>query len=232
MRSAEAWRLGLALALCLSSAACAPIAAQRSAAGPNAAAPSPSGEDAAASAATASQTEARAPALPVDPAVQQAFDDARRALAAGRAAEAERGFTALTQSNPDLGGPHANLGLVYRNAGRLPEAVAELERAVSASPQQPVYLNQLGIAYRQQGEFGKAREAYEKAIALAPGYAAPRLNLGILLDLYLGESKPALDLYESYLGLSPGGDATVAKWIIDLKNRKPQALAANREEKP
>jgi len=231
MRSTEAWRLGLAVALCLSSAACAPIAAQRSAAGPNAvdAAPPSGAEDAAAA---ASQAERQAPLRPVDPAVQQAFDDSLRALAAGRVAEAERGFATLTQSNPDLGGPHANLGLVYRKAGRLPEAVAELERAVRASPQQAVYLNQLGIAYRQQGEFGKARDAYEKAIALAPGYATPRLNLGILLDLYLGETKPALDLYESYLSLSPGGDATVTKWIVDLKNRKPQALAANRKDAP
>jgi Flp pilus assembly protein TadD len=170
----------------------------------------------------AKASAAGVPETPVDPAAQRAFDDARSALAAGRADEAERGFRVLAQSNPDLAGPHANLGLIYRRAGKLPEAVAALERAVQASPKRAVYLNQLGITYRQQGQFAKAREAYENAIALDPAYAAPLLNLGILNDLYLGDGKRALELYGQYLALSPSGDAAVSKWVADLKNRKPQ----------
>ncbi|HEY1391815.1 MAG TPA: tetratricopeptide repeat protein, partial [Methylibium sp.] len=127
-----------------------------------------------------------------------------------------------TQSNPELGGPHANLGLIYGRAGKLPEAVAELEQATRLSPQQPQYFNQLGIAYRRQGQFAKAREAYERAIALDPNYAAAYLNLGILSDLYLWDGQRALELYDRYLALSPGGDAQVSKWVADLKNRKPQ----------
>ena len=126
-------------------------------------------------------------APPVDAAAQRGFDEARRALAAGQTAEAERRFLALTQSNPELGGPHASLGLIYQQAGKTGEAVLQFEAAVKASPQQPAYLNQLGVAYRQQGQFDKAREAYEKAIALAPDHATAMLNLGILNDLYLGD---------------------------------------------
>ena len=101
------------------------------------------------------------------------------------------------------------------------------------SPQQPLYFNQLGIAYRQQGEFAKARSAYESAIVLDPTYAAPVLNLGILNDLYLGNAARALELYNRYLALVPAGDATVTRWVADLKNRKPAQLAeAARKEKP
>ena len=57
-------------------------------------------------------------APPVDAAAQRGFDEARRALAAGQTAEAERRFLALTQSNPELGGPHASLGLIYQQAGK------------------------------------------------------------------------------------------------------------------
>ncbi len=169
---------------------------------------------------------------PVSAAAQQAFDDAVRALAAGQVAQAESGFRALTLSNPELGGPHADLGLIYRQTGRLSEAVAALEQAVRASPKQPLYLNQLGLAYRQQGRFDEAREAYERALALAPEYAAATLNLAILNDLYLGDSRRALALYERYLGLSPQGDAQVSKWVVDLRNRKPQQLASNRKDAP
>lgn len=175
------------------------------------------------------------PLVPVSASAQRGFDDARRALAAGRTEEAERGFRAVAQANPELAGPHANLGLIYRQAGKLPEAAAELEKAVKASPQRPIYLNQLGITYRQQGQFAKARDAYEKAIALDPAYAAPLLNLGILHDLYLGDGARALELYGRYLALLPSGDPAVTKWVADLKNRKPaqqQQAMLERKEQP
>jgi tetratricopeptide (TPR) repeat protein len=168
--------------------------------------------------------------VPVAPAAQRAFDEALRALRAGRVDDAERSLRALAQAYPELGGPHANLGLIYRQAGKLPEAIAALEKAIQASPQQPVYFNQLGVAYRQFGQFTKAREAYERAIALDANYAAPYLNLGILHDLYLQERRRALELYDRYLALSPGGDATVTKWVADLKNRKGDPVMLSKRE--
>ncbi len=168
---------------------------------------------------------------PVDPQVQQAFDQARRALRAGRLDEAERGFRALADKHPELGGPQANLGLIYRQAGKLPESVAAFEQAVKANPQQPVYFNQLGIAYRHVGQFAKARDAYEHAMSLDPNYAPPYLNLGILNDLYLRDDKRALELYGRYLVLSPAGDATVTKWVAELKNRKPDQVLVSRKER-
>ena len=60
---------------------------------------------------------------PIAPATQRAYDDALALMRAGHAADAERGLRALTQSDPDLAGPHANLGVIARQAGHLPEAV-------------------------------------------------------------------------------------------------------------
>jgi Flp pilus assembly protein TadD len=171
---------------------------------------------------------------PVSVAVQRSYDDALRALRAGRNDEAERAFRALAQANPDLGGPHANLGVIYRQAGKLNESASELEQAVKINPSQPIYFNQLGVTYRQLGKFDKARDAYEKAIALDAGYAAPTLNLGILYDMYLGDGARALDLYSRYLALSPSGDAVVTKWVAELKNRKaaaPVTVTASKKEK-
>jgi tetratricopeptide (TPR) repeat protein len=193
----------------------------------------------AATAATAAATTAATTAAPrpspesgLSVAVVRDFDNARKALRAGRVDEAERGFRALTKDHPELAGPHANLGLIHRQANKLPEAVAELETAVTLSPEQPQYHNQLGITYRQQGQFKKAREAYERAIELDPDYAAATLNLGILHDLYLWDGKRALELYDRYLALSPGGDAVVTKWVADLKNRKTAPITVSRKEQP
>jgi tetratricopeptide (TPR) repeat protein len=168
---------------------------------------------------------------PVNPNAQRAFDDASRALRSGRVDEAERAYKSLAQASPELGGPHANLGVIYRQNGKLAESASELELAVKLSPRQPIFLNQLGITYRQQGQFAKARDAYQRAIALDAGYAAAALNLGILYDLYLGDSQRALEQYARYLTLAPS-DATVTKWVADLKNRKPGPITVSRQEKP
>ena len=182
---------------------------------------------AAATAATAPPVKVEAP---VPPAAQRAFDDALRAMRAGRTEDAERGFKSLTQSHPDLGGPHANLGVIYRQSGKFDDAIAALERATKASPEQPVYFNQLGISYRHAGQFEKARGAYERAIALDANYAAAQLNLGILFDLYLRDGARALEAYERYAQLTGGKDAAVAKWVTDLKNRKPGGNATAKKE--
>jgi Flp pilus assembly protein TadD len=162
---------------------------------------------------------------PVNPQSQAAFDAARAHLRAGRTAEGERGFRDVIAKHPELGGAHANLGLILRNAGKHDESVAALEQAVKVSPKQPVFFNQLGVSYRHKGQFGKAREAYEQALSLDANYADAHLNLGVLLDLYLGDAPLALVHYERYLALSPAGDAAVGKWVADLKNRKPASVA-------
>lgn len=162
---------------------------------------------------------------PVNPQAQAAFDAARAALRAGRTADAERGFRDVIARHPELGGAHANLGLILRNAGKHDESMAALEQAVKVSPKQPVFHNQLGVSYRHKGQFQKARNAYEQAIALDENYADAHLNLGVLLDLYLGDNTLALVHYERYLALSPAGDATVGKWVADLRNRKPASVA-------
>jgi tetratricopeptide (TPR) repeat protein len=165
-------------------------------------------------------------------AAQRAFDEARKALRAGRTEEAERGFRALAKEHPELGGPQANLGLIHRQSGKLAESAAALEKAVQLSPKQASFYNQLGITYRQQGQFTKARDAYQTAIDLDPAYAAAVLNLGILHDLYLWDGKRALELYDRYLALVPAGDAVVSKWIADLKNRKATPITVSRKEQP
>ena len=57
---------------------------------------------------------------PIDPLVQQSFDAAIRAQREGRDTDAERGWRALIAAHPELGGPHANLGLLRLRADKPP----------------------------------------------------------------------------------------------------------------
>lgn len=155
---------------------------------------------------------------PVPEAVQREFTRALQAQRAGRAEEAQRLFEALAKSNPDLGGVHANLGLLHRAAGRHAASVAALEKAVAASPKQARFWNELGVSHRHAGQFSKAQSAYERALAADANLGAAALNLGILHDLYFNDAAKALPLYERYAALTPG-DANAAKWLAEVKKR-------------
>ena len=61
-------------------------------------------------------------------------------------------------------------------------------------------------------------------------YSPAVLNLGILYDLYLWDGVRALELYDRYLQLTPGGDAQVQRWISDLRNRTTQKNTPQRKE--
>ena len=93
-----------------------------------------------------------------------------------------------------------------------------------------VALNSQGIDLRRKGKFDEARQAYEKAIAADPVAPAPVLNLAILADLYLGDRPRALELYERYQALVSPADVTVAKWLVDLKNRKASPAMLSRKD--
>lgn len=167
------------------------------------------------------------PPLPaVDAATRASFDEAVRMLKAGRLPEAERALRALAESQPQLAGVHANLGLIHRKAGRLAESAAALQRAVELSPKRAAYHNQLGITWRALGRFDHARKAYETAIDLDPAHADALVNLAILNDLYLGEPARAAELYTRGAALLPAEAATINKWLAELKNRKADPKVA------
>lgn len=167
---------------------------------------------------TASPT-AGAAKPPVDPAANADYQRALWALKAGRRDEATTLFKAMTAKYPTLAGPFANLGILYRDAGKLNDAEPALTQAAKLDPKNAAIQNQLGILYRQLGQFTQARDAYLQALKIDPNYAYAHLNLGILYDIYLAELNQALKEYEAYQGLSGGKDELVTKWIADVKQR-------------
>src|SRR5271165_162376 len=119
-------RFGLLGALCAALSGCAGVAGPKPAPAPQV----PAG--AAPGAVSARQKETPSG---ITPAVQREFENAVDALNAGHPDEAARSFLELTRAQPELGGPHANLGIIYLQTGKQAEAVAELEQAVQLNPQ-------------------------------------------------------------------------------------------------
>jgi tetratricopeptide (TPR) repeat protein len=131
----------------------------------------------------------------------------------------------LTEKMPALTAAHIDLGIAYARTGDLDRAEASLNKALQSDPKQPVAYNELGMVQRRKTQFAKARASYEAALAQSADFQYAHKNLAILCDLYLGDYACAMEHYEAYGRIVPG-DAEVAKWIADLRNR-----AKKREER-
>jgi tetratricopeptide (TPR) repeat protein len=152
------------------------------------------------------------------------FDRAVNLMRSGNAGEAELEFKQIASGYPQLAGPHINLGLLQRKAGRLEESEKSLRTAVQVNPVSAAGWTELGVTLRMAGKFQDAASAYESAIAADPNYAAAHRNFGVLLDLYLGDPERALTELERYKELT-GEDKPVSGWIAELRQRtgKPAA---------
>jgi len=138
-------------------------------------------------------------------------------------------FQLMSQSYPDLPGPYANLGLLYRNANQLADAETSFQKATEHAPWDAATWTEYGVTLRQAGKFAEARTAYEKAISVNPTYAPAHRNLGVLLDLYLADSVAAQSELETYKTLT-GEDKPVSGWLADLRARNKSS--APRTPKP
>jgi tetratricopeptide (TPR) repeat protein len=111
---------------------------------------------------------------------------------------------------------------VALDAGDAEAASRHAHDALALDPGNAAGLNLAGVADRRLGHFGESRAAYERAIASDPAFAAPQRNLGVLLDLYLGDPAAALPHYEAYQQLTSGVDPDVGPWLVELRTRLGQ----------
>lgn len=134
-------------------------------------------------------------------------------------ARARQALERLHQAQPALTGPQLNLCILDFREDNAEAARACFEQVLQRNAEQPDALNHLGVMARQEGDFGQAEDYYRRALTAAPDHLPSLRNLGILLDLYQGQHREALRLYEQYQALLPEPDPMVAQWVADLKNR-------------
>jgi len=95
------------------------------------------------------------------------------------------------------------LGIAYRNRGKLTEAVQAYREAHARDPQNPVILNNLGYALYLKKEYPLAIEQFEKIIQTSPRFKEAHSNLA-LAYYQLQKYDEALKEIDILLKLDPG----------------------------
>ncbi|MFY9926124.1 MAG: tetratricopeptide repeat protein [Opitutaceae bacterium] len=134
--------------------------------------------------------------------VPEAFADALGRHRAGDYDGAAALYQQILLAEPNNAGVHYNLGITYRQLGRLDEAVEENARALALKPDFPEAENNLGILLRSLWRIDEAVEAFQRAVALKPDFAEAWNNLGVTLR-NLGRMDDAVGCFERSIGLQP-----------------------------
>ena len=114
-------------------------------------------------------------------------------------------------NSPDFWFAHAYLGRAYGKLGRMPEAIAELQKAEQLSGGLADTWSGLGIAYAAQGEKTKAREILERLKAQTDPYVPPYSVAALYANLgendhafeYLQKAYEQGSFYMSVLKIDP-----------------------------
>jgi uncharacterized protein (TIGR02466 family) len=109
------------------------------------------------------------------------------------------------------------LGMLARQLGDQPAAIALFRQSLAVEPRQPHVLNNLGNACAATGQQEQALEAYGKALALKPDYADADINRALAL-IALGRASQAAEHMAALVRAQPG---SARAWAV-----LGQALAA------
>jgi tetratricopeptide (TPR) repeat protein len=113
------------------------------------------------------------------------------------------------------------LGVAYRRAGRLSEAIQAYQSALSRDPENPVITKNLGDTLYLKKEYPQAVEQYQKILRSNPRFQQAHSSLG-LAYYQMQKYREALDEFEIVLKLDPKDEQAQKFREAILKKMKSQ----------
>ena len=130
---------------------------------------------------------------------------------------------ARAESEPDNPGPRAELGRLYMDAGRYPEAIVWLEASVELEPSDLHVRNQLALCYLNAENLDSAVTSYEETLRLDPNHPASLLSLGRIKLYVQRDIEGGLAMWARLIDVAPGTSeaAGVVEELEALKSAHP-----------
>src|SRR5580704_13311421 len=112
--------------------------------------------------------------------------------------------------------PRAQLGNLYFDAERYPEAIQWYGEAVKLAPDDVNISTDLGVCYYYTNQPDKALEQFEHSLKLDPNHAKTLLNVGIVRAFGKQDLEGAIQVWQQVMKVSPDSpEAQAAKRAID-----------------
>ncbi len=140
----------------------------------------------------------------------EALAEARTALQAGQAEQADRLYARVLERNPQSIEALSHLGMRAFGGGQVDAAVALLERARDADARDANTRRNLGVVLRALGRFDEALVALREAVRIDPDFFAARLHLGAVFEA-LGRDRESITAYYGALGTAQ----RMGHWLND-----------------
>ncbi len=125
--------------------------------------------------------------------------------------EVVEAYLKAIELDPKSAGALVNLGTIYFNTRKWPEAERYYRQALEVDPEYALAHFDLANLYDERGDRGKALAHYEAALKISPNYADAHYNVALL---YQGANQPmkAVRHWRTYLKLDPSSHwANVAR---------------------
>ena len=97
----------------------------------------------------------------------------------------------------------AQLGDLYYDAGRYPEAIKWYEQSFTLNPKDVNVSTDLGVSYYYNKETDRAIEQLQKSLAIDPSHAKTLLNLGVVKAFGKRDLKGATEVWQKLVDVAP-----------------------------
>ena len=123
---------------------------------------------------------------------------------------------ATAQQNPSNAAARIELGNLYFDAGRFPEAVEWYQQALKIDPKNVNASTDLGIAFYYMNDPDRALAQFDKSLAVDPAHAKTLLNVGIVRAFGKQDLKGAAEAWQKILAVAPSSEeARAARQALD-----------------
>ena len=122
----------------------------------------------------------------------------------------------IVQEDPKNAEIWIELGNIYFDTNRYPEAIHAYQKALELSPSNANVWTDLGVMFRRNDQPQKAIESFNMAIKVDPSHEVSRYNKGIVLLYDLNDPKGALEAWEELLSVNPFAQAPGGQNVAEI----------------
>ena len=141
---------------------------------------------------------------------------------------------ASAEQNPRDAATRVQLGNMYFDAGRFPEAVKWYEDALRIEPRDPDVSTDLGIAYYYTNQPDKALAQFDRSLEVDPKHSKTLLNVGVVRAFGKQDLEGAAKAWQRVIEVAPNSpEARAARQALDgLRNAHPDIGGSAPAPKP